>query len=112
VLAAVRAAKLPGVERLFYLVQGEAIEPNAPRYIGLSVQGIERASLLRVQRSLDATSRKRLSRAAWLSSIFSSPWFGTVSVARELSFGATIQNRNQHCALTLRAELKSLNPRP
>jgi hypothetical protein len=42
---------------------------------------------------------------------FFSPWFGS-QVARELSFGATIQNRNQHRALTLRAELKSLSPRP
>jgi len=63
-----------------------------------------------VKRSLDANSRKRVSRAPWLSAIFCSPWFGS-QVARKLSFGATIQNRNQHRALTLRAELKSLNPR-
>jgi hypothetical protein len=33
--ATVRAAKLPSVERLFYLVEREAVVPNRLRYIGV-----------------------------------------------------------------------------
>jgi len=36
-LAAVKTTQLPGVERLFHFVEGEALVPNRLRYIGLSV---------------------------------------------------------------------------
>jgi hypothetical protein len=43
--AAVRPAKLPGTQYLFYLVEREVVVPNGLRYIGLSVQAESRSLL-------------------------------------------------------------------
>jgi hypothetical protein len=43
--AAVRPAKLPGTQCLFYLVEREVVLPNGLRYIGLSVQAESRSLL-------------------------------------------------------------------
>jgi hypothetical protein len=40
-----KSAKLPSVEGLFYLVEGEALMPNGLRYVGLPAQAETRALL-------------------------------------------------------------------
>ena len=45
-----RPAKLPSIQRFFYLVEREVVVPNGLRYIGLSVQAESRSLLAEIEK--------------------------------------------------------------